>query len=207
MPETTNAPTANTDAAGQEPQSAPVAGSSEATPTAPPSGDAPSVADEQLAAAEQRATAETKRAEQLQAALDAVNKALNPGGAENEQDPTQLAAVVAERDKQLADVSERLRTAQVELAAHRAAGEHGARADRLLNSRSFLDSVAGLDPDGPKFEQQLGEQIRAAVEHDPDLYRAAPSGPARGGAEFNGPPTTEQRPKSLRDAVAARLGA
>ncbi|MEV0115545.1 hypothetical protein AB0H77_20255 [Streptomyces sp. NPDC050844] len=159
-----------------------------------------------MAEAEQRATEQTERAEQLQAALDAVQRTLNPNGGEGEQDPAQLAAAVAERDTQLADLSARLRAAQVELAAHRTAGEHGARADRLLNSRVFLDSVSGLDPDAPKFGEQLGAAITAAVEADPDLYRAAPAGPARGGAEFNGPPTAEQRPKTLHDAIAARLG-
>ncbi|MGY5129219.1 hypothetical protein [Streptomyces nigrescens] len=162
-------------------------------------------AEQQFAEAEQRATEQSERAEQLQAALDAVHQALNPDGGDGGQDPAQLAAQVADRDKQLADLGVQLRTAQVELAAHRAAGEHGARADRLLNSRSFLDSVAALDPSGPKFEQQLGAAIKGAVDADPDLYRAAPAGPPRGGAEFNGPPSGDQRPKSLHDAVAARL--
>ncbi|MFI0906770.1 hypothetical protein ACH4TE_25090 [Streptomyces sioyaensis] len=160
----------------------------------------------QLTETEQRATEQSERAEQLQAALDAVHQALNPDGGEGGQDPAQLAAAVAERDQQLAQVAAELRTARVELAAHRAAGEHGARADRLLNSRAFLDSVAGLDPKAAKFEQQLGDAIRAAVEADPDLYRAAPAGPAKGGAEFNGPPSADKRPKTLHDAVAAHLG-
>ncbi|MBL1095169.1 hypothetical protein [Streptomyces coffeae] len=121
------------------------------------------VEERQLAVAEQRATEQSERAEQLQAALDAVHQALNPDGGEGGQDLAQLAAQVADRDKQLADVGAQLRTAQVELAAHRAAAEQGERADRLLNSRSFLDSVAALDPTGPKFEQQLSAAITAAV--------------------------------------------
>ncbi|MEU5302225.1 hypothetical protein ACH4YO_23850 [Streptomyces noursei] len=175
------------------------------TPAAPPVAPDPA-AEQQLVAAEQRATEQTERAEQLQQALDAVQQALNPDGGEGGQDPAQLAAAVAERDTQLADLAGRLRTAQVELAAHRAAAEHGARADRLLNSRAFLDSVSGLDPDAPKFGEQLAAAITAAVEADPDLYRAAPAGPARGGAEFNGPPAAERRPKTLHDAIAVRLG-
>ncbi|MFE0189298.1 hypothetical protein [Streptomyces sp. NPDC058989] len=177
----------------------------EGTPPSTPAASTSAADEQQLAAAEQRATEQNERAEQLQAALDAVHQALNPDGGEGGQDPAQLAAQVADRDRQLADVGAQLRTAQVELAAHRAAAEHGARADRLLNSRSFLDSVGALDPSGPKFEQQLGAAITAVVEADPDLYRAAPTGPPRGGAEFNGPPSADQRPKSLHDAVAARL--
>ncbi|MGW8374270.1 hypothetical protein [Streptomyces sp. ODS28] len=181
-------------------------GPTEHTTPLPPGPPAPDTGGEQqLAQAEQRATEQEEKAQQLQAALDAVQKALNPDGGAGEQDPAQLAAAVADRDKQLDQVAAELRTAQVELAAYKSAGAHGARADRLLNSRSFLDSVAGLDPSGPKFEQQLGAAISAAVEADPDLYRAAAPGPAKGGAEFNGPPAGEQHPKSLQEAVAARL--
>ncbi|MER7235867.1 hypothetical protein ABT348_33595 [Streptomyces olivaceus] len=54
-----------------------------------------------------------------------MNKALNPDGAEAEQDPAKLAATVADRDKQLGDLSAELQTAPVELAAYRAAGEQG----------------------------------------------------------------------------------
>lgn len=206
--ETPNTPAATTTAEGggqaeqNAQQGSPPAPAEQTPPTTTPDPSG----ERQLAEVEQRAGEQAERAEQLQAALDAVQQALNPDGSEGGQDPAQLAAAVAERDTQLGEMSSQLRTAQVELAAHRAASEHGARADRLLNSRSFLDSVAGLDPGSSKFEQQLGSAITAAVEADPDLYRAAPAGPAKGGAEFNGPPAAEQRPKNLHDAIAARLG-
>jgi len=206
-PETPNAPAPTTgpDTGGQAEHTGPPAEGAQAASTPP--APVPDAADErQLAEAEQRATEHEERAGQLQTALDAVQQALNPDGGAGEQDPAQLAAAVADRDKQLDQVAAELRTAKVELAAHKTAAEHGARADRLLNSRSFLDSVNGLDPDAPKFEQQLGAAITAAIEADPDLYRTAGPGPAKGGAEFNGPPAAEQRPKSLQDAIAARLG-
>ncbi|MFF3178094.1 hypothetical protein ACFVQ0_36365 [Streptomyces sp. NPDC057900] len=174
-------------------------------PGAPPAADP--AAEQQLAAVQQQATEATEQRDQLQAALDAVNKALNPDGADAEQDPAKLAAAVADRDKQLGDLSAELRTARVELAAYRAAGEQGARADRLLNSRSFLSAISELDPADETFAATLGAAITTAVEGDPDLYRAAPTGPARGGAEFNGAPTGDRRPASLRDAIAARFGA
>lgn len=208
-PETTNTPAvASGDDGRQEQPTGQTPIESSNGPPQAVTGSGPITADaQQLTDAEQRATAEAARAEELQAALDAVNKALNPEGSTSADDPAQLAAAVADRDKQLDQVAAELRTAKVELAAHKAAAEHGARADRLLNSRSFLDSVNQLDPGSPKFKDQLGAAIRTAVEGDPDLYRAAPSGPARGGAEFNGPPAAERRPKTLHEAVAARLGA
>ncbi|MEU5330910.1 hypothetical protein [Streptomyces parvus] len=174
-------------------------------PPAPPA--AGPAAEQQLAAVQQQATEATEQRDRLQAALDAVNKALNPDGAEAEQDPAKLAAAVADRDKQLGDLSAELRTARVELAAYRAAGEQGARADRLLNSRSFLSAISELDPADETFAATLGAAIKTAVEGDPDLYRTAPTGPTRGGAEFNGAPTGDRRPASLRDAIAARFGA
>ncbi len=155
--------------------------------------------------AEQSAQRAQDERDELRAALAAVNKALNPGAEQDEQDPAALAAAVADRDKQLDQAAADLRTARVELAAYKTAGEQGARADRLLNSRSFLAALSGLDPDDAKFGEQLGDAIKTAVEADPDLYRAAPSGPVRGGAEFNGAPTGERRAATLHDAVAARL--
>ncbi|RLU85879.1 hypothetical protein CTZ27_26290 [Streptomyces griseocarneus] len=176
-------------------------------PVSPPPAPARDpAAEQQLAVATQRAEDATAERDQLRAALDAVNKALNPGADGDEQDPAALAAAVTERDKQVEQLAVELRTARVELAAHKVAAEQGARADRLLNSRSFLDTVAKLDPADGKFDEQLVAAIRAAVEADPGLYRAVPPAPPRGGAEFTGAPSGERRPATLRDAIAARLG-
>ncbi|MFD3972725.1 hypothetical protein [Streptomyces cyaneofuscatus] len=87
-------------------------------PPAPPTADP---ADEQqLVTAQQQAPEAAEQRDQLQAALEPVNKALNPDGAEAGQDP-------------------------VKLAAYRAAGEQGPRADRLLNSHSFVPAISELD--------------------------------------------------------------
>ncbi|MFI9295543.1 hypothetical protein [Streptomyces gardneri] len=83
------------------------------TPPAPPAADP--ATEQQLVAAQQQATEAAEQRDQLQAALEPVNKALNPAGAAAEQDPAKLAA-------------------------YWAAGEQGARADRLLNSRSFVST-------------------------------------------------------------------
>ncbi|MEV6681378.1 hypothetical protein AB0N09_31580 [Streptomyces erythrochromogenes] len=182
-------------------------------PAAPPSGDpnpapgAPPAADpaaeQQLADANTRAEQAAAERDELRAALDAVTKALNPGG-ESEQDPAALAAAVAERDRLLSEHAAELRTARVELAVARVAADEGARGDRLLNSRSFLASVAELDPLDNGFADKLTAAIKAAVDADPELYRANPA-PPRGGGEFNGPPAGERRATTLHDAVAARM--
>ncbi|MFI1306894.1 site-specific integrase [Streptomyces sioyaensis] len=85
-------------------QRTPLDSSSALAAQAPPSSKPDPAAELQLAEAEQRATEQSTKAEQLQAALDAVRQALNPDGGEGGQDPAQLAA-------------------------HRAAAEHGARAE------------------------------------------------------------------------------
>ncbi|MFJ6052310.1 hypothetical protein [Streptomyces sp. NPDC092307] len=170
----------------------------------PPAGDP--AAEKQLAEATTRAEQAAAERDELRTALDAVTRALNPNGGEAEQDPTKLAAAVAERDRLLAENATALRSARVELAVARSAVDQGARGDRLLNSRAFVASVAGLDPADAGFDAALTTAIKAAVDADPDLYRATPTGPPRGGGEFNGPPAGDRRATSLHDAVAARLG-
>ncbi|GGY65581.1 hypothetical protein [Streptomyces xanthochromogenes] len=184
---------------------APMAEDPDSAPGAQSSQSPDSAAERQLADATARAEQASTERDELRAALDAVTKALNPDGSEAEQDPAKLAAAVADRDKQLDQVAAELRTARVELAAHKAAADQGARADRLLNSRSFLTEVAGLDPTADAFDDQLATAIKTAVEADPDLYRAAPVAPLRGGAEISGAPAGERRPATLHDAIAARL--
>lgn len=127
-----------------------------------------------------------------------IGKALGLVDDDKPADPAQLTA-------QVTDLSGQLRAARVELAAYRAAGKEGANADRLLNSREFAGKLAALDPSDDKFADQLKQAITDEVATDPDLYRAAPPGPARGGAEFGGPPNGDRKPATLNDAIAARL--
>ncbi|MFB7899976.1 hypothetical protein ACFC1B_27040 [Streptomyces xiamenensis] len=203
MPDAPTTPPAPAATQTGDPATPPAPSGQQATPPAPPAPDP--AGQQQLADATTAAETATAERDQALAALDAIRAALDPDGAKGEADPAQLAATVAERDQALADQAAELRTARVELAAYRAAGEQGARADRLLNSRSFVAAVAQLDPADAKFGDQLAAAIKSTVEADPDLYRAAPSGPPRGGAQFSGPPATDRQPGSLRDAIAARL--
>ncbi|MFJ7902380.1 hypothetical protein ACIQ6V_18120 [Streptomyces sp. NPDC096198] len=198
-----------------DPNAAPTTGtdpSSEGTPPPAPAATAPvppaadPAANQRVSAAEHAAQQAQAERDELRTALDAVTRALNPNAVEGEQDPAALAAAVAERDRLLAENASALRSARVELAVARVAADQGARGDRLLNSRNFLASVADLDPADSGFDAALTTAITTAVDADPDLYRAAPAVPARGGGEFNGAPTGGRRPTTLHDAVAARLG-
>lgn len=96
-----------------------------------------------------------------------------------------------------------VRTQQIELAAWRSAARQGAKADALLDSRTFVDTVSGLDPAADDFTSKLDTAVKAAVSSNP-LLRTGQA-PPRGGAEFPGGPGGEARPASLEDAVAAKI--
>jgi hypothetical protein len=84
-------------------------------------------------------------------------------------DPAQLT-------EQVTAAQEAARTAQVELAVHRAA--HGLKGDpsALLDSRSFLAKVGGLDPGADDFAAQVSAAITSAITENPKLAVAAAAG-------------------------------
>lgn len=147
-----------------------------------------------------RTTAREKAAEEARASLaQDIGKALGIVADDEPADPAKLT------EQLTASQAEARRTA-VELAAYKAAHAEGARADRLLNSRQFADKLAALDPGADDFADQLKQAITAEVDTDPELYRAGPTAPARGGSEFGGAPSSEKKPTNLSEAIAARMG-
>lgn len=88
-------------------------------------------------------------------------------------DPDKLAA-----DLTAAQDIARMRS--VELAVYRAAGDKNAEPAALLDSRTFLDSVADLDPSAQDFQTRLGDKITAAIQNNPRL--------AAGGSNTGGRP-------------------
>jgi hypothetical protein len=119
-------------------------------------------------------------------------------------DPAKLAAEIGNKDTRIGELEASSRTQAIELAAYKAAGKHEANPAALLDSRSFLESVAGLDPTAEDFGTKLDAAIKAAVDGNQQL-RAVPGVPRRGGGEFAGGPGTTGRPTSLGQAVAAAL--
>jgi Skp family chaperone for outer membrane proteins len=151
-----------------------------------------------------------KRLTDMQAALDAdkaerakrdkaLAVALGLASDEEPPDPAKLAAdLKAAQDQASADLAQRdnaLRTQQVENAILRNAAKHGGNGDALLDSRSFMNAVHGLDPGAADFAEKLGDAIRNAVDSGaqfkaPAAEPAAPKQPtvARSGGEFNSAP-------------------
>ncbi|MEU9968024.1 hypothetical protein [Streptomyces malaysiensis] len=87
-------------------------------------------------------------------------------------------------------------------AVYQAAPAAGADPLTLLDSLSFRTAVEAIDPADTA---ALTAAITAAVTANPRLGSAPVPGPARGGAEFNGPPAGDRKPASLADAIAAKF--
>lgn len=117
--------------------------------------------------------ADTARAE-LTAQLLGI---LDPSKAGQEATPEELT-------QQLTTAQAQARQTAVELAVYRTAAAAGADADALLDSRTFADSLAGIDPADTA---AVIVAVKAAVTANPRLG-AKPTGPQVGGSEFNGAP-------------------
>jgi len=149
-----------------------------------------------------------RRLGEIQAALDAdkadrakrdkaLAVALGLAPEDGPPDPAKLAEELkAAQDKATAEISQRdaaIRQSQVELAILRTAGRHGGNGDALLDSRSFMAKVNGLDPSAEDFAELLGDAIKAAVESSPQYKAAAPAAAGNdGGGNGNG--SGERRP-------------
>lgn len=102
--------------------------------------------------------------------IDQVKRSLGLGE-DVPLEPEQLTA-------QIADAQNAAFNSAVELQVYRLAGRLGANADALLDSRSFLESLADMDGDDPRaddFQKALEAKVQAALERNAG-YRAAVQG-------------------------------
>lgn len=148
--------------------------------------------------------AKTAAAAEVTAIKEAAARAL--GLAPEEVTPEQIAAQ-RDAERQRADEqASAARTAAVELAVYRAAQTAGADGNKLLDSRSFADSIAGLDPAAADFGQRVSAAITTATTAHPE-WKTAPVPPPvdpsvppvpqpppvpRSGAEFGQAPPGER---------------
>ena len=128
-----------------------------------------------------------------QAQLDAIAKALGLKSDDAPPDPDALAAQVqAEQAK--------AREAAVQLAVYRNAATHEANPDALLDSASFLATLADVDPTDAT---AVGNAIKAALEKNPALKATPPAPPFPGGPRKPaGKPEPGPGLPRLRDAYA-----
>lgn len=106
--------------------------------------------------------------------------------------PEELAKQLAEEQTRTKASDDRARQTQVELTVYKTAGTHGGDPDALLDSRSFANAIAKLDPTAGDFDEAVGKAVKAAVDGNKKLAAKAPeptSAPApAGGAPMEGVP-------------------
>lgn len=124
------------------------------------------------------------------------------GGEAAEADPAEQVTQLTTQTETLTSENAQLKAA---LLVHDLAGAAGANAVALLDSRSFTDTLAGLDSAASDYRDQVAAAIKDAVTKNA-AYRAG-QGSSRGGSELN-PGEREkanQRATSLQEAISRRL--
>ncbi|AQS70849.1 hypothetical protein [Streptomyces pactum] len=147
-------------------------------------------------AAKARTGAKKQAAEEAKAQLvQEMGKALGLVKDDKDEapDPAKLTAEIERTQKAHRETA-------IELAVFRGAGKHGADASALTDSRSFLKSIADLDPSSEGFDKAVSAAIKAAVADNPKL-KAASQAPARTSGDFSG---SSEKPKNGNSIEAQR---
>jgi hypothetical protein len=164
-----------------------------------------------------QAAAEAAAAQAREEFAQTIGKALGLVKEDAPVDPAELlnqATAAANQAQALAEQrAEEARKAQVELALFRAADKAGADSSALLDSRSFLGQVEGLDPTATDFASQVEAAVNAAVESSPKFRKDAPVLPAsRSGGDLSAgnadktPIGDDTSIEALREARRKRRG-
>lgn len=115
---------------------------------------------------ETRAKGNKTKADQLDSLVEAIT-----GKKDDQLDPDELKG-------QLSAARRETRATKVENAILKGAGKHHANPALLVDSRSFMDSVADLDPSADDFAKNVDEAIRKAVENN-EAFKVAAAGDTR----------------------------
>lgn len=176
------------------------------TPAAtPPAGEdsAATIArlEKELKAANGEAAKARTNAKQ-QAADDAVKQLTQQLGKALGLVKDDAPADPAELTQKLTAAQADARTTAVELAVYKAAGAAQADPDALLDSRTFVASLADVDP---KDSKAIAAAIATAIKDNPKLKAAQAAG--RSGADIpGGPGATRTRSGSLGAALKGHYG-
>lgn len=110
-------------------------------------------------------------------------------------DPDELARQL---EQQRADAQ----TARAELTVFRAAAQHGADPNRLLDSRAFMQELEKIDTEDT---EAVGKLIKATAEKNEHLRAVTPSA-RRSGPEHTGGTPSGSQPLDLGTAIAGAYG-
>lgn len=182
---------------GQDPNTAP-------TPPTPAPAPAPGEQDSAATIARLEADLAAARAEAGKGRVTAKQQAADNARAELTAqllgilDPSKAGqqATPEELTQQLTTAQAQARQTAVELAVYRTAAAAGGDADALLDSRTFADSLADVDPTDAA---AVTAAIKAAVSTNPRLG-VRPAGPQVGGSEFTG-----AQPQGITAAAFERM--
>lgn len=130
-------------------------------------------------------------------ALAQIAKILNPDA--EKPDATEIPQQLAQAQ------AESVATAR-ELAIYKAANKNGADPDKLVDSRSFMDSVKNLDPAADDFKSKVADAIKEAVKTNTGLAAAQAAPPQKDSTvdHSGGSGEGKSKPTDLSGAVAAR---
>lgn len=130
-------------------------------------------------------------------ALEQIAKILNPDA----EKPN-----AADLPNQLAEAQAASINTTRELAIYKAAGKNGADPDKLIDSRSFMDSVKTLDPASKDFATSVAKAIKDAVTSNPGFAPAQEAAKPRSNTvdHSGGSGEGNAKPTDLGGTVAAR---
>lgn len=141
---------------------------------------------------------ETAANEARQDIAQTIAKALGlqPDDSDDRPDPAEQVKTLT---SQIEETRTRAEQAALELAVYRGAGTAGANPDALLDSRSFMTTIAQIDPADT---EAVKTAITEAVQNNPNLRALQAGGPNRIDHAPGG--SSHAEPKSLTEALSAR---
>lgn len=149
-----------------------------------------------------RENASSRTTAKQQAAKDAVDELTGKlgralGYVKDDQPPTaeELTKQLTEAAKERDATQSELQQLRVERAAERAAREHGADVDTLLDSRSFATKLGDLDPAADDFAATVSDLVKQTVDSNPK-YRVTQAATSSS-ADFSGGPGEQRTRKPI----------
>lgn len=138
--------------------------------------------------------------------LDRIAKAAGWKSDDAPPDPDELAKQLTAAQEATSAREAELRTLRVERAAEKAAREHGADVDTLLDSRSFANKLSDLDPTADDFAATVSDLVKTTVDSNPK-YKAVQAA-ASSSADFSSGPgeQRERKPIGLHAAFRNHYG-
>jgi hypothetical protein len=137
----------------------------------------------------------------------AARKALEDAGVEIPDDlkdtPEGDEQAAAAHKKAVEDMETKLRDRDIKDAIRDEADEQGANFRLLHGSLLSSNALSTLDPTADDFAATVKTLVQATIEKEPLLKKG--QAPGKSGGDFGGGGPSDEKPKSLEDAITAKL--